>query len=112
MSTSTSIVSLAADLVVFLAAASFLLVLILRSDLLGVSGVFRAGLSAAATLLAAAAALFHGAGLAMDPADRREYERSIELVREQLSGDALEAAIARGRAMDADAALAYGLRGP
>ncbi|HYT40551.1 MAG TPA: hypothetical protein VEN99_13605, partial [Acidimicrobiia bacterium] len=59
MSTSTSIVSLAADLVVFLAAASFLLVLVLRSDLLGVTGLFRAVLSAAATLLAAAA-LIHG----------------------------------------------------
>jgi PAS domain S-box-containing protein len=59
VSTSTSIVSLAADLVVFLAAASFLLVLLLRSDLLGTSGLFRAVLSAAATLLAAAA-LIHG----------------------------------------------------
>ncbi len=59
MSTSTSIVSLAADLVVFLAAASFLLVLLLRSDLLGVTGLFRAVLSVAATLLAAAA-LIHG----------------------------------------------------
>ena len=59
MSTSTSIVSLAADLVVFLAAASFLLVLVLRADLLGVTGVFRAVLSVAATLLAAAA-LIHG----------------------------------------------------
>ena len=38
MSTSTSIVSLAADLVVFLAGASLLLVLVLRSDLLGVAG--------------------------------------------------------------------------
>ena len=37
MSTSTSIVSLAADLVVFLAAASLLLVLVLRPDLLGVT---------------------------------------------------------------------------
>jgi hypothetical protein len=59
VSTSTSIVSLAADLVVFLAAASFLLVLVLRADLLGVAGIFRAVLSAAATLLAAAA-LIHG----------------------------------------------------
>ena len=59
MSTSTSIVSLAADLVVFLAAASFLLVLVLRSDLLGVAGLFRTGLAVAATLLAAAA-LIHG----------------------------------------------------
>jgi PAS domain S-box-containing protein len=59
VSTSTSIVSLAADLVVFLAAASLLLVLLLRSDLLGVSGLFRTILSAAATLLAAAA-LIHG----------------------------------------------------
>ena len=59
MSTSTSIVSLAADLVVFLAAASFLLVLLLRADLLGVIGPFRAVLSVAATLLAAAA-LIHG----------------------------------------------------
>ncbi|HEV3365457.1 MAG TPA: hypothetical protein VG795_15210, partial [Acidimicrobiia bacterium] len=59
MSTSTSIVSLAADLVVFLAAASFLLVLLLRADLLGVTSLFRAVLSAAATLLAAAA-LIHG----------------------------------------------------
>ena len=42
MSTSTSIVSLAADLVVFLAAASFLLVLVLRSDLLGVTGTIDA----------------------------------------------------------------------
>jgi PAS domain S-box-containing protein len=59
VSTSTSIVSLAADLVVFLAAASFLLVLLLRSDLLGVTGLFRTVLAAAATLLAAAA-LIHG----------------------------------------------------
>ncbi|MEW6471901.1 MAG: ATP-binding protein [Actinomycetota bacterium] len=59
MSTSTSIVSLAADLVVFLAAASLLLVLLLRSDLLGVTTLFRGILSAAATLLASAA-LIHG----------------------------------------------------
>ena len=59
MSTSTSIVSLAADLVVFLAAASLLLVLLLRSDLLGVTTLFRGVLSAAATLLASAA-LIHG----------------------------------------------------
>ncbi|HEY4408757.1 MAG TPA: ATP-binding protein [Acidimicrobiia bacterium] len=59
MSTSTSIVSLAADLVVFLAAASLLLVLLLRADLLGVSPLFRAGLSGAAALLATAA-LIHG----------------------------------------------------
>jgi PAS domain S-box-containing protein len=59
VSTSTSIVSLAADLVVFLAAASLLLVLLLRSDLLGVSTLFRGILSAAATLLAGAA-LIHG----------------------------------------------------
>jgi PAS domain S-box-containing protein len=59
VSTSTSIVSLAADLVVFLAAASLLLVLLLRSDLLGVSPLFRAVLSGAATLLATAA-LVHG----------------------------------------------------
>ncbi|HVW31145.1 MAG TPA: histidine kinase dimerization/phospho-acceptor domain-containing protein, partial [Acidimicrobiia bacterium] len=59
MSTSTSILSLAADLVVFLAAASLLLVLVLRSDLLGVTNVFRATLAGAATLLAAAA-LIHG----------------------------------------------------
>ena len=59
MSTSTSIVSLAADLVVFLAAASLLLVLLLRADLLGVTTLFRAVLSAAATLLASTA-LIHG----------------------------------------------------
>lgn len=59
MSTSTSIVSLAADLVVFLAAASLLLVLILRSDLLGVTTLFRTVLSGAATLMAAAA-IIHG----------------------------------------------------
>ncbi|MCA1845025.1 MAG: hypothetical protein LC792_17890, partial [Actinobacteria bacterium] len=59
MSTSTSIVSLAADLVVFLAGASLLLVLVLRSDLLGVTALFRAVLAGAATLLAATA-LVHG----------------------------------------------------
>ena len=59
MSTSTSIVSLAADLVVFLAAASLLFVLVLRSDLLGVSPLFRAILAGAASLLAATA-LVHG----------------------------------------------------
>jgi PAS domain S-box-containing protein len=59
VSTSTSIVSLAADLVVFLAAASLLLVLVLRSDLLGVTTLFRTVLSAAATLLATAA-IIHG----------------------------------------------------
>jgi PAS domain S-box-containing protein len=59
VSTSTSIVSLAADLVVFLAGASLLLVLVLRSDLLGVTSLFRAVLSGAATLLAATA-LVHG----------------------------------------------------
>jgi PAS domain S-box-containing protein len=59
VSTSTSIVSLAADLVVFLAAASLLLVLILRSDLLGVTPLFRAVLAGAATMLAGAA-LIHG----------------------------------------------------
>ncbi|HEV7861864.1 MAG TPA: ATP-binding protein [Acidimicrobiia bacterium] len=59
MSTSTSIVSLAADLVVFLAAASLLLVLVLRADLLGVTSLFRTLLSGAATLLAGAA-LVHG----------------------------------------------------
>jgi PAS domain S-box-containing protein len=59
VSTSTSIVSLAADLVVFLAAASLLLVLVLRADLLGVTSPFRAILSGAAALLAAAA-LIHG----------------------------------------------------
>ena len=59
MSTSTSIVSLAADLVVFLAAASLLFVLVLRSDLLGVTPLFRAILAGAASLLAAAA-LIHG----------------------------------------------------
>ena len=59
MSTSTSIVSLAADLVVFLAAASLLLVLVLRSDLLGVTPLFRAILSGSAALLATAA-LIHG----------------------------------------------------
>jgi len=59
VSTSTSIVSLAADLVVFLAAASLLLVLLLRADLLGVTPLFRAILSGSATLLATAA-LIHG----------------------------------------------------
>jgi PAS domain S-box-containing protein len=59
VSTSTSIVSLAADLVVFLAAASLLLVLVLRADLLGVTSLFRAVLAGAATLLAGAA-LIHG----------------------------------------------------
>ncbi|MDQ1487525.1 MAG: hypothetical protein QOJ23_39 [Actinomycetota bacterium] len=59
MSTSTSIVSLAADLVVFLAAASLLLVLILRADLLGVTRLFRGVLAGAATMLAGAA-LIHG----------------------------------------------------
>ena len=59
MSTSTSIVSLAADLVVFLAAASLLFVLVLRSDLLGVTPLFRAILAGAASLLAGAA-LIHG----------------------------------------------------
>jgi PAS domain S-box-containing protein len=59
VSTSTSIVSLAADLVVFLAAASLLLVLVLRSDLLGVTPMFRAVLAGAATMLAIAA-LIHG----------------------------------------------------
>ncbi|HZQ76277.1 MAG TPA: ATP-binding protein [Acidimicrobiia bacterium] len=59
MSTSTSIVSLAADLVVFLAAASLLFVLVLRSDLLGVTPLFRAVLAGAASLLAATA-MVHG----------------------------------------------------
>jgi len=59
VSTSTSIVSLAADLVVFLAAASLLLVLVLRADLLGVTSWFRTVLAGAATLLAGAA-LIHG----------------------------------------------------
>jgi PAS domain S-box-containing protein len=59
VSTSTSIVSLAADLVVFLAAASLLFVLVLRADLLGVTALFRAILAGAASLLAAAA-LIHG----------------------------------------------------
>jgi len=59
VSTSTSIVSLAADLVVFLAAASLLFVLVLRSDLLGVTPLFRAILAGAASLLAGAA-LIHG----------------------------------------------------
>ena len=59
MSTSTSIVSLAANLVVFLAAASLLLVLVLRSDLLGVSPLFRAILAGAASILAVTA-LVHG----------------------------------------------------
>ena len=60
MSTSTSIVSLAADLVVFLAAASLLLVLLLRPDLLGVTSLFRAVLSGAATLMALAAVIHGG----------------------------------------------------
>jgi PAS domain S-box-containing protein len=59
VSTSTSIVSLAADLVVFLAAASLLLVLVLRPDLLGVTTLFRTVLSGAATLMATAA-IIHG----------------------------------------------------
>jgi PAS domain S-box-containing protein len=59
VSTSTSIVSLAADLVVFLAAASLLFVLVLRSDLLGVSPLFRTILAGAASLLALTA-LVHG----------------------------------------------------
>jgi PAS domain S-box-containing protein len=59
VSTSTSIVSLAADLVVFLAAASLLFVLVLRSDLLGVTPLFRAILAGAASLLATTA-LVHG----------------------------------------------------
>jgi PAS domain S-box-containing protein len=59
VSTSTSIVSLAADLVVFLAAASLLLVLLLRADLLGVTKLFRAILCGSAALLAMAA-LIHG----------------------------------------------------
>ena len=60
VSTSTSIVSLAADLVVFLAAASLLLVLLLRPDLLGVTALFRAVLSGAAALLALAAVIHGG----------------------------------------------------
>ena len=60
MSTSTSIVSLAADLVVFLAAASLLLVLLLRPDLLGVTTLFRTVLSGAATLMALAAVIHGG----------------------------------------------------
>jgi PAS domain S-box-containing protein len=60
MSTSTQVVSLAADLVVFLAAMSLLAVLVLRPDLLGVSTLGRTVLAGAATLLAVAA-VFHGA---------------------------------------------------
>lgn len=60
MSTSTQVISLAADLVVFLAAVSLLAVLVLRPDLLGVSTLGRTVLAGAATLLAAAA-VFHGA---------------------------------------------------
>jgi PAS domain S-box-containing protein len=59
VSTSTSIVSLAADLVVFLASASLLSVLVLRADLLRTTTVGRTVVSGAATLLAAAA-LIHG----------------------------------------------------
>lgn len=55
MSTSTQVISLAADLVVFLAAVSLLAVLVLRPDLLGVSTLGRTVLAGAATLLAAAA---------------------------------------------------------
>ena len=60
MSTSAEILSLASDLVVFLAAVSLLAVLVLRPDLLRVPTLGRTVLTGAATLLASSA-LFHGA---------------------------------------------------
>jgi two-component system sensor histidine kinase VicK len=60
MTTSAQVLSLGADLVVFLAAVSLLLVLGLRADLLGASPLGRIVLSGASVLLASAA-LVHGA---------------------------------------------------
>jgi PAS domain S-box-containing protein len=59
VSTSTSIVSLAADLVVFLASVSLLSVLVLRPDLLRTTTTGRTVVAGAASLLAAGA-LIHG----------------------------------------------------
>jgi PAS domain S-box-containing protein len=60
MTTSAQVLSLGADLVVFLAAVSLLLVLLLRADLLSASPLSRIVLCGAAVLLATAA-LVHGA---------------------------------------------------
>jgi PAS domain S-box-containing protein len=77
MSTSTAVLSLGADLAVFLAAASLLAVLVLRPDLLGVPPWGRTLLATGAALLAVTA-LVHGAFV--EPALRNDWLTRFRLV--------------------------------
>ena len=74
MTTSAEVLSLAGDLVIFLAAASLVLVLVLRSDLLGASPAGRSVLAGAAALLATSA-LVHGAIL--EDSSQQEWIEAI-----------------------------------
>ncbi len=76
MSTSSEILSLASDLVLFLAGASFLAVLVLRPDLLRVNTLGRTVLAGTATLLAVVA-LFHGAF--SDVTDRQQLLDNLRI---------------------------------
>jgi PAS domain S-box-containing protein len=77
MSTSTAVLSLGADLAVFLAAASLLAVLVLRPDLLGVPSWGRILLATGAALLAVTA-LVHGAFV--EPALRHDWLERFRVV--------------------------------
>ncbi|MGH8999657.1 MAG: hypothetical protein ACRDY7_09730, partial [Acidimicrobiia bacterium] len=79
MSTSAQVLSLGADLVVFLAGVSLLLVLMLRPDLLGASALGRTVLAGAATLLATTA-LVHGALVDRSSQDWIEGIRAVAIV--------------------------------
>jgi non-specific serine/threonine protein kinase len=65
----------------------------------------------AARLIGAAERAFEAIGVGPQPADVPEYERYIAAVRAQLDESAFEAALAEGRAMTVEQAVAYALEG-
>jgi DNA-binding NarL/FixJ family response regulator len=79
--------------------------------LAGVAGVAAAGgqPGRAARLLGAADALLTAAGIRRDPLRQYEYDRYAAAARAQLDQQAYTVALAEGRAMTLDAALAYAL---
>lgn len=63
----------------------------------------------AARLFGAAETLLTAPGGGMDPVDRREHDRNLEIARGGLDERAFAAAWAEGQAMSGDQAIAYGL---